>query len=391
MTVCGEPVEFNSENFGFVGPSPPVIQPDGTLRFDISGWSWGMAGYQHSFLGTDDVTVRLSYTDLTYTGTGYSKFQVGFLSNVNGQILKLERGYADPETGHYEAWWHPTYSPNAPAVFISETSGTVIIEKSGSDFRFSVEGLPEAVWLFEDVDLGSHFRLEMDCGRGEGYGEIGVTVTDLDIEVPEPNQPPDCSEAIADPAVIWPPDGDFTEIGIAGVVDPDGDAMAIEITEITDDESDDGSDHGVLGGSTTSVRAERDGKGDGRTYTISFDASDGQATSSGTVTVSVPHDRGKGNAKGRLKKPTVAGYSNPTYATTSIRYTLPEAAQVRLAIYNPLGQEVRVLVQGGRAAGLHTVVWDGRDALGRKVSRGVYLSRLVAGANVAVRKVILTK
>jgi hypothetical protein len=38
------------------------------------------------------------------------------------------------------------------------------------------------------------------------------------------------------------------------------------------------------------LRAERSGTGDGRVYRISFEASDGTATCSGTVSVAVPHD-----------------------------------------------------------------------------------------------------
>ena len=62
-----------------------------------------------------------------------------------------------------------------------------------------------------------------------------------------------------------------------------------------------------------------------------------------------------------------------------------------MTIYNVLGQPVRVLVNGGQGAGVYTVDWDGRDSFGKEVTSGVYLYRLKAGANVSVRKMILTK
>ena len=60
-------------------------------------------------------------------------------------------------------------------------------------------------------------------------------------------------------------------------------------------------------------------------------------------------------------------------------------------IYNLLGKQVRVLVNGSQAAGQYQVRWDGRDASGYQVTSGVYLYRLVAGTEVAIRKMILVK
>ena len=64
---------------------------------------------------------------------------------------------------------------------------------------------------------------------------------------------------------------------------------------------------------------------------------------------------------------------------------------VRLAVYNMLGQEIRVLVNGNKAAGQHRVLWDGRDAHGRAVSSGVFLYRLTAGENHATGRMLLVK
>ena len=41
--------------------------------------------------------------------------------------------------------------------------------------------------------------------------------------------------------------------------------------------------------------------------------------------------------------------------------------------------------------GRHQVRWDGRDAFGRQVATGLYLSRLVAGPKVAIRKMTFSK
>ena len=82
---------------------------------------------------------------------------------------------------------------------------------------------------------------------------------------------------------------------------------------------------------------------------------------------------------------------NPFNPSTTIRYSLEEAVDVKLAIYNLLGQEVRLLIRRFQPAGSYTVVWDGRDAAGRQVSTGVYLYRLQAGTDVVSRKMVLAK
>ena len=82
---------------------------------------------------------------------------------------------------------------------------------------------------------------------------------------------------------------------------------------------------------------------------------------------------------------------NPFNPSTAIGYQLPEAGLVRLAIYNLLGQEVRLLVNERTEAGSFTAVWDGADALGRRVASGVYLYRIKAGGFSASRRMLLLK
>jgi len=52
---------------------------------------------------------------------------------------------------------------------------------------------------------------------------------------------------------------------------------------------------------------------------------------------------------------------------------------------------VRVLSDGHRSRGSHTVTWDGLDASGDPVSSGVYLYRLQAGGKVQSRRMLLLK
>ncbi len=84
-------------------------------------------------------------------------------------------------------------------------------------------------------------------------------------------------------------------------------------------------------------------------------------------------------------------YPNPFNPSTLIRYELPQAAQVKLAIYNLLGEKIRTLVDAKESAGVKQVTWDGRDGNGQRVSSGVYLYRLEAGEFKMTKRLLLMK
>jgi len=118
-------------------------------------------------------------------------------------------------------------------------------------------------------------------------------------------QPPDCSKAYANPLALWSPNHQFAPIAILGVTDPANNPITLTVTGVRQDEPETGPGSGndspdaviqvILGGSAASVRAERNGNGNGRVYHIYFQADDGQGgTCTGDVTVGVPHSQGKG-------------------------------------------------------------------------------------------------
>lgn len=82
---------------------------------------------------------------------------------------------------------------------------------------------------------------------------------------------------------------------------------------------------------------------------------------------------------------------NPFNPSTQIAYRIPEAGHVTLAVYNTLGQQIRVLVRDDLAAGIYRVKWDGTDMLGREVASGVYFYRLIHSSGVITRRLLLVK
>jgi hypothetical protein len=86
-----------------------------------------------------------------------------------------------------------------------------------------------------------------------------------------------------------------------------------------------------------------------------------------------------------------APHPNPFNPSTEIRYVLPSATRVQIAVYDASGRVVRVLADEDQVKGEHSVHWDGRDTRGGIASSGVYFLRLVAGAETRTQKMVLLK
>jgi len=84
-------------------------------------------------------------------------------------------------------------------------------------------------------------------------------------------------------------------------------------------------------------------------------------------------------------------YPNPFNPLTVLTFTLPQPSHVKLTIYDLLGREVAVVVNGQRPAGRHEAQWDGRDRLGRFLPSGVYVVHLVTGGKKFARKIVLMR
>ena len=79
-------------------------------------------------------------------------------------------------------------------------------------------------------------------------------------------------------------------------------------------------------------------------------------------------------------------YPNPFNPNTNISFILPESGNVKLTIYNLLGQEIKTLVNGFKESGVHNVSFDARD-----LNSGIYLYKLEANNFNQTRKMTLVK
>jgi hypothetical protein len=82
-------------------------------------------------------------------------------------------------------------------------------------------------------------------------------------------------------------------------------------------------------------------------------------------------------------------FPNPFNPETVITYSLKEAGEVRLEIFNLKGQLIRSLVNGTQNTGNYRVLFDARDDNGRLLASGIYLYRLSTGKYTSTRKMML--
>ncbi|MFQ6007653.1 MAG: T9SS type A sorting domain-containing protein [Candidatus Zixiibacteriota bacterium] len=84
-------------------------------------------------------------------------------------------------------------------------------------------------------------------------------------------------------------------------------------------------------------------------------------------------------------------YPNPFNTVTTIGYSVAARSQIRIAVYNLLGQQVRTLFEGPRQPGEFITHWDGRDHSGHEVASGVYFYRITSDDFADCKKMIYLK
>ncbi|NLT50678.1 MAG: T9SS type A sorting domain-containing protein [Ignavibacteria bacterium] len=84
-------------------------------------------------------------------------------------------------------------------------------------------------------------------------------------------------------------------------------------------------------------------------------------------------------------------YPNPFANETVINYNLNKQADVSVTIYDILGREVKKFSIGEQNAGIHGIIWDGKNNFGQMVTTGIYFYRLQSGEKSQVNKMIFNK
>ena len=100
-------------------------------------------------------------------------------------------------------------------------------------------------------------------------------------------------------------------------------------------------------------------------------------------------DIGVAGVSGRANQLSFSVYPNPA-RTAKFSFSLPQAADVEIGIYDVAGRQVASLFKARLPAGSYSRDWAGRDGSGREVGAGVYFARMKAGGETrAIRTVYL--
>ncbi|NQT26122.1 T9SS type A sorting domain-containing protein, partial [candidate division KSB1 bacterium] len=84
-------------------------------------------------------------------------------------------------------------------------------------------------------------------------------------------------------------------------------------------------------------------------------------------------------------------YPNPFNSNTEIQYYLSRATEVKVAVYNSLGEKVKTIFSDYTPSGFHTIYWDSKDETSENVSSGLYFYQIIAENRVIVRKMMLLR
>ena len=84
-------------------------------------------------------------------------------------------------------------------------------------------------------------------------------------------------------------------------------------------------------------------------------------------------------------------YPNPFNPMTTLHFSLDKPAWITLKIYNILGQEILELLDKELTSGVHSVQWDGKNAVGQQVSSGLYFARLTNRNQTKLVKMVLIR
>jgi hypothetical protein len=201
------------------------------------------------------------------------------------------------------------------------------------------------------------------------------------------------------PTSLWPANNLMRTIAITASAVDNCSAASWVLRSITGNDGATSSDWSYTANtapSSVQLRAKRTGSGSGRTYTLTFTASDEHGnTTTASRYVTVPHNQGKlvmaESPEGARHGFLSTAVPSPFTTSTDIRFTLPSDGMVTVRIYDALGEEVSLLLQEELKAASHDLIWNGLDAGGRRAPAGEYFYRIESHGTSETGRIVLLR
>ena len=379
----------------------PEVGSDATITFTLT------ATDEHGATGSDFVaiTVQDTSSDPPQVNTVVleppdprGSRAIGRITLVSSQPGTIQASWEAPSEApaNYRISWakvgedFKTWTDRSGNAFPTATSQTITDLEEGEEYKVMVR----ASYSGTAGDWSSEVVITV-LGGDTGSDAVAITVQDVPADPPPENT-----------VVLEPPDprgsraiGRITLISSQpGTIQASWEAPTEEPADYRISWAKEGEDFKTWTDNTgnafpTEPSYTITGLEEGEEYKVKirarYDGSSGDWSGEAVITV----------IESQASKPVVpslpfgleANYPNPFNPETQIAYTLSTAGPVDLAIYNILGQRVRILVQEIQAAGSYQVVWKGRNDQGAPVASGIYLYRLSSTQEVQVRRLLLLK
>ena len=84
-------------------------------------------------------------------------------------------------------------------------------------------------------------------------------------------------------------------------------------------------------------------------------------------------------------------YPNPAFKQIKIQYGVTQKTNIRIDVYNVLGERVKTLVNEEKPVGTYSLVWDGKADNGKRVSAGIYMAKIKQADKTKTNKLIIAK
>ena len=263
--------------------------------------------------------------------------------------------------------------------------GEVFTDPEGGTLSFGIQVLGEV--LTAEIVSGALTLNSIDDANGSA--QIVITATDgggasasdtLTITVASINDLPELLEI---PESVEFKQGESLEFSFAGFFADAEDALSDLTIEVTTDPADIQLTIDPANQLITLTSPDYNGQG---TIIIDVTDSDGgqvQVTIAVTVNPSVSIE---GEGSGPQTFSLSQNYPNPFNPSSQITFGIPEGSEVRLEVFNMLGQKVATLAGGRMNAGWHTVTFDASG-----LTSGIYIYRIQAGEFVQTKRMMLIK
>lgn len=216
--------------------------------------------------------------NLYVTSNSLNNAPPGAILKYNGTTGAFIGVFVPIGSGGMQSPWSSTFGPDGN-LYVADPSTNQVLRYNGTTGAFINAFVPPG-----------------GGGLGLGFGLAFHDVTPVD------NTPPSISNLTATPSVLWPPNHKMVSVTVSATVTDNQDPNpTLTITTVTSSEADDGQGDGntsgdivITGDLTVDLRAERSGKGLGRSYTINVQAEDASGNvANASVIVTVPKSQGK--------------------------------------------------------------------------------------------------